>query len=149
MREIEFRGKSVKSGKWYYGDLSHGTITSGRRKNRKIYSIVDFCEVVTLPDDSLMNGSRDEAEVDSKTIGQYVGREDKNGKRIYEGDIIVVDYDCGELSSRNIMEFSESSLAYLAKQVGSTARIGPGYWGNKILVIGNIYDNPKLLEADK
>jgi uncharacterized phage protein (TIGR01671 family) len=156
MRDIKFRGKSTKSGKWYYGDLSNGVLTSGQRIGKSMYSIVDYCEVVMLSDNSLMNGSRNEADVDGKTIGQYTGFTDsKSNKEIYVGDILeisdgvskrcyaVIKFDelYGMLKV-HIPEFCiDDDLYKYATDLEYSHPICE--------VIGNIYDNPKLLEADK
>ena len=82
-------------------------------------------------------------------IQQYTGLKDKTGKEVYEGDIIVCGHDTGKSYNRYIIEFSDSAHAYLARQVGCTSHIGSGYWGNTMLVIGNIHENPELLEVTR
>lgn len=82
--------------------------------------------------------------VDENTICQYTGLTDKNGKKIFEGDIVEYgeiygDVKFGLYSSINqgfYVEFPEDTLY----------REELGYWSNKIIVIGNIFDNPELLK---
>lgn len=114
MREIEFRGK--------------------RYNNEWIYGITDCLEIK----------SSDECwyAVDKDTIGQYTGLKDKNGKKIYEGDVLKA-----------------NNNRYLYKVYFDENRfIIEDKWGNAIKpiqraidhfeceVLGNIFDNPELLK---
>lgn len=83
------------------------------------------------------------------SLMQFTGMKDKTGKEVYEGDIIVCGHDTGKSYNRYVIEFSDSAHAYLARQVGCTSHIGSGYWGNTMLVIGNIHENPELLEVKR
>lgn len=123
MREIKFRGRRGH-GNWYYGDLSRTSHTEqfiGQRST-----------VWT--------------EIEADTVGQYTGMKDSHGKEIYEGDIVVVGQDTGNKYDRYIMTFNDDSHSYLAKQQGTLGSyIGSGYWNDKLVVIGNRWDNPELL----
>ena len=116
MREILFRGKRKKGDKrWVEGDLLHGY--SGFGITNRYYAGSSF-------------------EVVPETVGQYTGLTDKNGKKIFEGDIV-------KISNDEIFE-----VKY--EDGGFTAGLFLGDWDyGHVEVIGNIYDNPELLEVEK
>lgn len=128
-REIKFRGKRVDTGEWVYGSLMQW-----ENGQTVIW--------VSNPMDSnvLMKYA-----VDPDTVGQYTGLKDMNGQDVYEGDLL-------RTSEGNIM---------IAEWVGSgivTRCLTPTYDGmmntNRHAFpvsekIGNIHDNPELLEEEK
>ena len=132
MREILFRGKRIDNGKWIEG-LPY------KAKYGGISSIVDIDEERHL--------------IIPETVGQYTGLTDKNGKRIFEGDIVK----CIEITRYKEIEYispvvfldgswflheSEDCDVYLYNyDTEGIERL----W--EIEVIGNIHDNPELLEG--
>ncbi len=134
MREILSHGKRLDSAEWVEGNLF---IPDGA------LLVVDSVEI-------LMGTSRVRIsyEVDPGTVGQYTGIHDKNGKKIFEGDIVRDDK--GNVGH---VEFLIQAAGYVIvwkhcdTSLGHRAR-GGGYDRDPSLeVIGNIYDNPELLEA--
>lgn len=79
-----------------------------------------------------------------ETIGQFTGLFDKNGREIYEGDIIR---HSPKSDIYYIIEWHDCGL--VAKKIGSSSYAGITYWINTTEVIGNIYDNPELAKGGK
>lgn len=133
-REILFRGKRKDNGEWVYGNFVRGCVD-------------DFAYIVEFGNKELC---RNYVEVIPETVGQYTGLTDKNGKKIFEGDIVhcvskfdnaymVVIFECGQFR----MVLAEKYYEY---------KTGLGYYDINCFtkeVIGNVYDNPELLEVGK
>ena len=121
-RQIEFRGKRIDNSEWVYGYYARFGFT-GREKNYIIPSYASNLYAI---------------EVDSSTIGQFTGLVDKNGKRIYEGDIIKgKEWERG-ISHRHIgiVEYINSSF----RSVGINKYLGfHGSVDGSYEVIGNIH----------
>jgi hypothetical protein len=124
MREIEFRGKDIETGGWVFGDL---------------HTLCDKPHIHTEKSKFPYAGKR--SFVIPETIGQFTCLLDKNGKKIYEGDIIKV----GEEKSKIEVRFVRGVFAFLWNgdlddefPTGSPTQ----EWAE---VVGNIHDNPEML----
>ena len=122
-RKIKFRGRITKSTEWVYGSLivypdGEYNILSQRKENSS--KMDDWC-------------------VDKQTVGQFTGLYDKNGQEVYEGDIVR--YFKDELG---IVKFVAGSFII----DGNTCYESFLELGGKIAIVGNIYENPDLLEEE-
>ncbi len=130
MRENKFRSKHAKTGVWFYG-----TSALTERKNP-----ID----TTIPLSIFWVGGT--GTLDPKTVGQSTGLHDKNGKEIYEGDILrhscTPNGDC----CAGIYEVAWHDSGFTFKdEHGYTSFIIQQDWQRLIEVIGNIWENPELL----
>ena len=131
MREISFRGQA-RDGKWVYGSLVHRTVFYG-----------DPCDdYVILSDGEFDFDYYEDHEVIKETVGQFTGITDKNGKKIFEGDRVRYYDACGKEKGIGVVNWSELFSAWHIDEYSTL------YGGviAKYEVLGNIHDNPELLE---
>lgn len=136
MREILFRGKRLDNGEWVEG-----------------YVMIHDNDKATIFRQHPGDGGLEGFDVDSETVGQYTGLTDKNGKKIYEGDIVMgedklpwlIDFD------RNTFVGKDENMEIyftLFEQWGYDCRNGKHIPpSDRFEVVGNIHDNPELLKA--
>lgn len=131
IREVIFRGKRTYNGKWVEGSL---VVTS--QCNAYIISTVeDKRDATVLVNQCSLN-------VDPETIGQFTGLTDKNGVKIFEGDILKA---FGYIYV--IMWDSIRAMFYLRDPVYRVTADFYNYCGSDLFVIGNIHDNPDILKG--
>lgn len=130
-RTIKFRGKRIDDESWVYGNL---------------FNWYRRTAVIPIIGDGVRNGSVIGNEVDPETVGQFTGLLDKNGKEIYEGDIIG-----GSNGSINgyLWPF-KSEIKWRSQDCGfNTPNWGYMDSTHFFEVVGNIHDNPELLNTNK
>lgn len=119
-REILFRGKNIVTNKWVEGYYKRiGGVTLIEEAERAGVSHY----------------------VDPQTVGQYVNRTDKNGRRIFEGDIVKSEIYC------DVGCYPHTETRIFRVEISDFYR--RDIYGNNIEVIGNVYDNPELLEVSR
>ncbi len=137
MREIEFRGKRIDNNEWIYGYLIVDEISD----KYYIFSKGNCCnETDKIGEEGVLHILT--FEVIPETIGKYTGLKDKNGKKIFEGDI----FSLGDKRILYIVEWIDNG--FQGRQNGNSSTVGLTYWNSDIEVIGNIYDNPELLKEE-
>ena len=132
--KILFRGKSTEDGEWFTGQLLHFKSPVSKKE---LNVIVEGCEW----DDSneWFNIGR-RAKIVPETVGQYLGLKDRQGKPIFEGDIVEVD---GE-EFPFLIEYDEQDAIWLATNRYDTLSFHDNIADNDCTIISNIYDNPNL-----
>lgn len=145
--KIEFRGKDIKTGEWRYGNIIHSLDT-----------IDDFDSIIIPKTNNNMFASSDENsdlgfegwyKIDPKTVGQYTNVDTPDGKKIFEDDYVLVK-DChptGYDDFYGVVEFLEGAW-WVDNELMQKAVL---LWNesNEIEILGNIHDNPELLEVPK
>lgn len=131
MREILFHGKRVDNGEWVEGFYVHLLDGKGRESHR-IYT--GYAET------DCGDFYPDWYEVDPDTVGQYTGVE-AHGKKIFEGDI--VEYEGRRYCVKYYPPFA--MYMFYRKNCGTNGMITPLH---ECVVIGNIHDNPELLNKE-
>ena len=136
LREILFRGKRVDNGEWETGSLVYARMGTSEEQA----SIADKMTAYHTP-------------VIPETVGQYTGLTDKNGKKIFEGDIIK--YSHRGINEKAIIKYGAPKERYtmygwyLDDNHGNTAFLLSEYFIEfyDCVIIGNIFDNPELVEV--
>ena len=136
--EIEFRAKAINRDKEYTyrtdyknGDWVYGLIT----QRQDHYACAKMTNTVGVSN----------IEVDDKTIGQYIGIKDKNDEKIFKDDIVRIfasNYDEEEIF---VVKY-DTSLAQFVLESDSLCVTFDNVYHYEVEVVGNIYDNPELLE---
>ncbi len=149
-REIKFRGKMIPENEWIFGIILRipaPPVCFGKSETDKYY--IQFPDPRYMPDWN-MPYKMVQGEVNADTIGQYTGLHDKNGKEIYEGDIVYCQTKFGK--AKAIIKFIDAKFVAYWDSILTHPQNGhciACYEINKRFeVIGNIYDNPELLGGE-
>ena len=133
MREILFRGKRIDNGEWEYGGC--------------VFTENKVCLIYNQTHSIDLQGFT----VEENSVGQYAGLTDKNGKKIFEGDIIKATDSVPEYSLMVIRAEGYGYFVdyYFGGEKYDTEQIHDADWFLSDEVIGNIHENPELLEVTK
>ena len=138
MREILYRAKAINRDNGYYrtsyknGDWVYGLLT-------RLYDERFEAVPAEMKNTNGVSG----IEVDYKTIGQYIGANDKNHKDIFEGDIVK---SCDNHIYR-IKWDNQRAMFYLRNDITHASADFYHYFASDLEIIGNITDNPELLKG--
>lgn len=143
MRKILFRGKRVDNGEWVYGYLLEAVNCNTDKKSTFI-----------MEQDATYYGYGEFAcsfEVIPKTIGQFTGCCDENHNKIFEGDILEVSYDDGTAYITEVCAYGGTLCVDVEGEDYDFTAIdfAVDIWKHNCCeweVVGNVYDNPELLE---
>lgn len=143
MREILFRGKRKDTSEWVEGFLL------SQKEKYYICSKPRMCLEGTSAVRGDFYGFEEWFKVIPETVGQYTGLKDKNGVKMFEGDIIHVTVEppvSGKQVADKYIEYNNG--VFILKEKGYLGVYLCNVLGWTILeVIGNIHDNPELLEV--
>lgn len=134
MKEILFRGKCAKTGKWLYGWVF----------GEKAKSIIEIDR--PYPNECMVEAYCTSV-IEESTVGQYTGLDDKNGTKIFEGDVVSfegIEWD-GPNGSRvpyiGVVNYSEIHTSFNFEI--SNGLLAMPFEASDMEVIGNIHDNPE------
>ncbi|BFK56843.1 YopX family protein [Ruminococcus bicirculans (ex Wegman et al. 2014)] len=142
MREILFRGKRTDNGEWVQGFYVCKKRPYFKDKGVNLEHII--CDNVEVEDndykqfvDTIMTTYM----VNPETIGQYTGCTDKNGNKIFEGDIVWDNYE----EERGVVQWDNDMAKFII--IYSTFTVDfDNVYGEELQIDGNVYDNAELIK---
>ena len=141
MREILFKGKSVQTGEWiegYFAIICEKTVII-EKESEKYYSI---------DDEKNSRGNRI-IEINPETLCQFTGRCDKNGKKIWENDILMAHLDESYPEDVTYETVEWGVAGWVTHEANSIDRQDLDEFDTEYFeVVGNIFDNKELLQEE-
>ena len=149
MREILFRGKRIDNGEWVEGQT---VVVIHQDDNDLIFMPQHGEDVKADPmvgnDRALTSIYGNYYQILPQTVEQYTGLTDKNGKKIFEGDIVKHESGATVLFHKVVFE-RRNGCAYFGAVMGEYETWGfcNSFPPTLVEIVGNIHDNPELLEV--
>lgn len=135
MRQIKFRGKDSNTGEWVYGSL---VLPIGGTPRIYVQDVKTEGVAAFFAYD-----------VEESTVGQFTGLLDKNGNKIYEGDIVVRHYIEGDVTYICKYEEEYACFAFVTNIEYGDYNYFQKMDSPKLQIIGNIHDNPEILKNEE
>lgn len=132
MRKIEFRGKGIScpnEGEWLYGYYNTERTGTPGNPDELVHYIRERCGINNP--------------VDPATVGQFTGLTDRNGKRIYDGDLITIP-NSSRPGLPGEVHWYKRTCAYAIRRIEYSSIPLDDY--TEYEIVGNIYDNPELIQ---
>lgn len=142
MHEILFRGKRIANGKWVSGYYVVRKRPYFKDKGAVFEHLI--CENLVIDDfndKQFVDTIPITYSVDPETVGQYTGLTDTNGNKIFEGDIVWDSYD----EDYGKVEWDNDTAKFIITFSTFTVDFD-SVCGEELEIVGNVYDNPELLE---
>lgn len=141
-REILFRGKSANTGEWVEGFCVQFGETYSNIIIREIGKL-NLYGVVPIYEHEI---------VISETVGQYTGLKDKNGRKIFEGDIVRRFSRNGQEIMSYVVEWYSDCCMFVLDCIDFDMEFDTDFtvfYGDEFEIVGNIHDNPELVRKDE
>ena len=132
-REILFRGKRIDNGEWMEGYVS------------KYFDGFKTATCIAWPTRETITGSLC-YDVDPATVGQYTGLTDKNGKKIFEGD--VMEFDAYGLHYKGVVSFVDGNFCVMCNRPTASPFLDSAIKQHDAICVGNTHDNYAFLEGE-
>lgn len=151
MREILFRAKdnNIKGVEWVYGFY---VVTDSPMQGKRHFIYTGKIEYDKLSAESYFPTICSRHFVDPETVCQYIGLKDKNGRKIFEGDIVRYTDEVIGKEKVDEVKYNETHAAFCRlhkSEMGLQYLFVDEAVANKCEVIGNIFDNPELLGGEE